>query len=756
MKKLALFVLLFACMVVPNLPAFAQAKAGEGVEEKGLEYLLFEEIPTVSSVGFFKTKATLAPGYSIVVTSDQVDMSPARTLMDIVEYWDPAVQIQTHTMAGPLIWTRGVGTDSNGKTMIMLDGQDLNHRQHFGYSNEMKVPLLGDIARYEIINGPGAILWGSGAINGFVNMIPKNGKDYKGFIDLADGFADGMYKAEAGYGYAWGQNNDIFLYGGYMEAQGAKVKKIWGGGREVAFIENSKQQAFRDPTYKISAYLRMGDFSLNTFLRNEVVSVNGDAYNNSDPYMGERPLWETASLGFRPKYDWKLTDQETLIVEGSVMLMEMGQQADTAEPIPGNPKGYAWDNCAGNTERHFDLKLTGKTTRFTNHSLAFGMSMGYKGFNEDDSYTGNEVNPDSLEGTNGAWREVAYFAEDVWQIFPKLTGSFGFREDQFFYSPIKHAGAPTYDPPNLSHFSKRGALAFEITDKQVIKLSYQEGFRNPDMADYQYYGDLNQRLKLASTLAGTNYPLLKQLQPETMKSTELNYHIAVDQLRMQFDANGYYNSYTNMIHWNDFGSNSAGLDPTSVEYIIGWRTTNPHFPTGYVWQDAISKGWAGSAYNAQGTFRSCGLELIGKWNPIESTEIMLSYAYSRPLEVDDNVYNQIDLFTTTRSAWDYYPSNMIKGAVTNHWFNDKLITSINGLYQSGLSEKQRYAQNEVFYKSRFNLNLAITYKITKNLSAKLTIENWLYNHTPHTAGNVYTGNAMDCHRYWYLSANYKF
>jgi len=441
------------------------------------------------------------------------------------------------------------------------------------------------------------------------------------------------------------------------------------------------------------------------------------------------------------------------------MLMEMDQQANSAEIIVGNPASTAWDNIAGNTERHLDLKLTGKTTRFTNHSLAFGMSMGYKGFNENDSYTGRDVNPPGLEGMSGAWREIAYFAEDVWQIFPKLTGSFGFREDQYFYSPLEGIGVPTYDPPNLSHFSKRGALAYEITDKQVIKLSYQEGFRNPDMSDYQYYGDLNQRLKLASVLAGTTYPMLQPLKPETMKSTELNYHIAVDQVRMNVDANLYYNSYTNFIHWNDFGSDYAGLNPTSVEYLIGWRTSNPNFPTGYAWQDAISKGWAGSAYNAQGTFRSCGLELVDKWSPIDSMEIMLSGAYSRPLEVDDTIYDTVDLFTTTRSAWDYYPSYMIKGAVTNHFFNDKLVTSINALWQSGLSDKQRNVlENEVFYKSRFNMNLAVTYKITKNLSAKMTIENWLYNHTPHESvgSAVYTGNTMDCHRYWYLSLNYKF
>ena len=56
MGKIKQFWLLGLVLLAAPFVAGAQVSSDHGVEEKGLEYLLFQEIPVVSSTGFFETE----------------------------------------------------------------------------------------------------------------------------------------------------------------------------------------------------------------------------------------------------------------------------------------------------------------------------------------------------------------------------------------------------------------------------------------------------------------------------------------------------------------------------------------------------------------------------------------------------------------------------------------------------------------------------------------------------------------------------
>lgn len=103
--------------------------------------------------------------------------------------------------------TRGLMIDNNAKTNVMLDGQSINQRVHFGTMISLDSPLIGNLSRIELSLSPGTIIHGSGAINGFLNLVPKNGTDNnETFAKFEHGFKDDLYSLELGHGFAYGVN----------------------------------------------------------------------------------------------------------------------------------------------------------------------------------------------------------------------------------------------------------------------------------------------------------------------------------------------------------------------------------------------------------------------------------------------------------------------------------------------------------------------------------------------------------------------
>lgn len=178
----------------------------------GLEEIFFAEVPVTSS-GFFKTDAKKAPGYTTVVDAQTIENLPIRSLEDLQEQLLPGQIVANHQSYGPDLGVRGVY--DLAKDLYLINGQSVNHRMSFGWAMESRVPLLGDVNRVEVINGPGGIVNGSGAISGMTNIITKNGTENPGFFTKAEyGFTERLKKGEAGYGKSYGEGKDFFLYAG--------------------------------------------------------------------------------------------------------------------------------------------------------------------------------------------------------------------------------------------------------------------------------------------------------------------------------------------------------------------------------------------------------------------------------------------------------------------------------------------------------------------------------------------------------------
>jgi len=179
----------------------------------------------VTGAGFFALPAEKAPNVSYRLEAKNFSRLPVRNLAQLLDMTVPGLVVGNNRFYGPIIAQRGSLTDSNSKTVVMLDGQNLNQRFDYGYNMALALPLLGDLRAVEVVQGPGPSLYGSGSITGSVDMLPKTGKSNPG-LELATelGPFDDANTVEAGYGMSYGPasaNNELYVYGGVARAGGA-------------------------------------------------------------------------------------------------------------------------------------------------------------------------------------------------------------------------------------------------------------------------------------------------------------------------------------------------------------------------------------------------------------------------------------------------------------------------------------------------------------------------------------------------------
>jgi len=757
MKK---FKFCFCAALIAISATAVYAKDTSSGETVSAEDALFEDVPMVASSSFFKTKATMAPGNTVLITHDDINDSPARTMADLIQYYVPGMSVYQHEFSGSLLASRGVGVDNNAKTLLLYDGQNINERSHLGSEAEWTVPLLGDLDSLEVANSPNALVHGSGAINGYVNMIPKTGSKYPGwFVNTEFGPVEQLYKEETGYGQKFGENRDVYAYFGIVKAHGVKVSEdTWDNdyqkldsGRQGSISNDMLAQGYAEPSYKATVNLHFDDFRLKTYFHDYNGYYNGAQPNSATASgvavrTGNRPYMNSSKLSIGPEYTLKISDETTIDFIG----LGQGMQHFYDDTVAIWPDAFA-NERQGGTEKHVELKSIFKTTAFDSHSFAFGGLAGRREFRDRDSFIHGGVDREREEHMNMHWREYAVFAEDVYQMTDKWVVSGGIRNDVVHNSPFVGGYQDELKPPDYNSTTRRIATAYEWTKSFSNKLSYQEGFRAPDAGYYTRHAKFSKALH-----DNGNHEPLAPLKPEKMNSTEFNTHLDVEPLKSSYDVNVYYNEYQDMLFWHDYwnGSRYPRTDSEVLDVVRG-----PDHIENYTDGDY---GWMGAADNAAGKFHSEGFELKDEFKPIDTLVFSAIYGYSRPGAVDDIVSKQMASFLTTSNsnAWVLFPSHMIKLATRYYMLQKKLILSAAWVYNSGrsLSKAATSTPTDVYANHYSKVDAGLQYKFTKAFSMRFVVKNVLDEKTPLMtfSGNPYQGSAGQERRYYYLGATYEF
>jgi outer membrane receptor protein involved in Fe transport len=700
------------------LPRARAERADPGIEE--LEDLSLVELldVEVTGAGFFALPAEKAPNVSYRLEAKAFSKLPLRTLAQLLDLTVPGLVVGNNRFFGPVIAQRGALTDSNAKTVVMLDGHNLNQRFDYGYNLALALPLLGDLRAVEVVQGPGSILHGSGSITGFVNMLPKTGRSNPGLeLTTELGPFDDANTVEAGYGMTYGPSagNDLYVYGGMARAGGFEPNAhSWNQGRGID--ESTNTQGRLQPSSKATVNWQHGALRVKAQYL-DMWSSQGVGVS------GEQPTgWHEGYLAVRPEYVLNLAPQHDLDIIAGVVLHESGfTERDERRLVPNQlvtTEPGETQRSLPHTQResHYLGRVVYKVQALKAHKIAVGGEMGTREF------TGNKawfhpVERNLAFNSKSRWNEFSAFGEDVIE-WGDLLAAVGLRYDVIDFLGGYFVAHDRYDrtpQDQVSALSPRVSVAYEFITGFSVRAAYQRGFRAADASNLQenrrLAGPNNSKWTPVGEVGGPTWTAPPAVvAPETVDSVDLNIHgqKSLRQVNLIGDIHGHYQSFDQYILYN-----------------VGWR-------------------------NAASRFSSVGGEIVGKVQTNRGDFAQLSYAYSQPLDLDAGTARVIQSTNDDRSQWRLYYRHQIKlsGALVVPGFDQRLVLGSAARYYSPLpawNQTQSLAatadptwDESARQEPLMAVSASATYDVTPNLQLGLLGQNLLHNGTP--AADAYAGH----------------
>src|SRR5262245_36916893 len=139
-----------------------------------------------------------------VITGEDIRRSGVTNIPEALRMV-PGLDVARFNAGSWAISSRGFNTTAANKLLVMIDGRTVYSPLFSGTFWEIQDMPLDDIARIEVVRGPGATSWGANAVNGVINVITKSAHQTKSTAIIltglgADDLALGTLRAGAGIG----------------------------------------------------------------------------------------------------------------------------------------------------------------------------------------------------------------------------------------------------------------------------------------------------------------------------------------------------------------------------------------------------------------------------------------------------------------------------------------------------------------------------------------------------------------------------
>jgi len=565
-------------------PITAQTKATtaeiarelSGVRDLGDD--LFEE--QFVTAGVRSSSEQKAPASLTVISGEEIHLSGASTIPELLRRV-PGVDVAEMNASDSNISIRGFNRRVSNKVLVLVDGRSV----YQDFLGDTLWPLLNvavqDIARIEVIRGPGSALYGANAFNGVVNIITKTGDDLGGarawfqggdHNTLQGGISAGArkgklsYRTSVGYDRADKWTTDISP----SRADYASQFTLPNRSREV-------QRADVAANYDAGGFQMQAGGGFNNFDALELVPIgslrtfgnfgqSGFARLELDSGSTKiKSFWNSLRLHTGPEY-WP----------NGITSLNSTVRSDVIDTT---------------AQTGFDFKAAGQ------HHLSIGFGYRFKTVAWD--YLALRA-----DGTH-RYNEHHFnaFLQEEWQPSKKVSVVLSYRIDR----------APLLAQNNVTAGgivqSPRGTLLYEFKPDQVLRLTVGSAFRASTYLES--YIDLLAPVPNQPAVS-VRFQGSQSLQPEQMLQGELGYRGRFGEF--QPDLVVYAERVTNLITdealrapTSPGSGQGGGIDPVTGQFVIG----------------------SGGFVNDSNIYLGAGVEAGGKWSPADGVDLGLNYSFER-------------------------------------------------------------------------------------------------------------------------------
>lgn len=457
--------------------------------------LLFMEIPSVFAASRREEKLELAASNLTVITAEQIKAWGFRDLKDVLRVV-PGYSV-LYDRDEWVLSTRGLTSDNTTKWTMAIDGNIVNLLAGFGISNLMDLPNdLNHVKQIEIIRGPGSISWGNNASAGVINIVTKNAADMKKMHRLdakvgteqtfVQSFQVGQVREEG--------EVDLTFNATIAQSLGQKIKTDASNTNAIRDVVITPATGSRngstgryttaldriEPSYRFQAKARVGNLKLHGFAFSQRnYNRNFEIDKGREIYMAREQInlaseWTGTVLNDKVDLTFRLSGgngQQTYDTEVSPATTTLSTPAPQTLTVPAH--------TISEDRRVLSSSLEGATS-FLEEKLRLTMGVDnverrmmvgninaatFNPPNASGANTGGFVRLNKNDSTFGIYESLTF------QPVGNVTFVAGLRSD--------HNASRGSDENKWIH-SPRGALMWEPSNKNVLKLVYNSGFLRPD------------------------------------------------------------------------------------------------------------------------------------------------------------------------------------------------------------------------------------------------------------------------------------
>lgn len=500
----------------------------ETLSDLSIEQLMQVEVQSASR---FRQQSIDAPAAVSVVTAEDIKTFGYRTLADIISSMRGIYT--SYDRYFTYVGVRGFSRpgDYNTRILLLIDGI----RQNDAVFNQAMVgvefPVDVDlIERVEFVPGAGSAVYGSNAFFGVLNVVTKNGRDFRGGEAAA---AVGSYKTGKGRVTYGNVNEDgmewlVSVSSYYQHGQDHFYPAF---GQRATGLDSDRSNS-------LFAKLQTDNLSLSAILSSRTKENPTASYAQLFNAPGSQAVDELAELN--AEYRKALSDNLSMSLRANVQqYVYRGDFIYDAPPIYVNrdkTEGLAWSG---------DMQFM--STHVRSHNIVWGVEHRRDASIKQRNF---DVSP-----------YVSYLDSKVrsyttgWYVQDEIT----FSEQWLLNVGVRHDS--TGGSSSESSTSPRLGLIYKPRLQTALKLLYGEAFRSPNGYERYYETD---------TPGG--FRLNPGLKPETIRSTELVLEHALTPSQ-RITASAYQNDVNNLIQQQY----DAGVDRFYFDNISNVRAQGYEF-----------------------------------------------------------------------------------------------------------------------------------------------------------------------------------